>query len=123
MQLLTSHVPGEDQQHSFPVRPVQVASKLALAQAHAGQVQLQLQAAQGAVPRTRAALAAKDKEVRRMWSMPLRAAAYVGQPTGRHTGVVWLWQALSSPVPAGAAVCSRRHVRLPVQGQGGAQAR
>ncbi|KAL4440178.1 hypothetical protein ABPG75_003179 [Micractinium tetrahymenae] len=39
-----------------------VASKLATAQAHAGQVQLQLQAAQGAVPRTRAALVAKEKE-------------------------------------------------------------
>lgn len=42
----------------------QAASKLAAAQAYAGQVQLQLQAAQGAVPRTQAALAAKDKEVR-----------------------------------------------------------
>lgn len=47
------------------LQAMDVASKLALAQAHAGQVQLQLQAAQGAVPRTRAALAAKDKEAQR----------------------------------------------------------
>lgn len=44
-----------------------MTSKLAAAQAYAGQMQLQLQAAQGAVPRTRASLAAKEKEVRCTW--------------------------------------------------------
>ncbi|KAL4438732.1 hypothetical protein ABPG77_006336 [Micractinium sp. CCAP 211/92] len=47
------------------LQAMDVTSKLAAAQAYAGQMQLQLQAAQGAVPRTRASLAAKEKEAQR----------------------------------------------------------